>query len=223
MKRTISPDLIKKAGAEAHFSERLSSLPERGPVKLCLNGRDIPVVTLRQVHSSTVRIIEHTRVYDGDALISLSGSWIGVKTADCVPVLGASVVSRAVFAIHAGWRGLIKRIIPATVNTLKKHGISPDALVIAVGPHICPRHYPVGDEVKKRFRKIYPEDVLHGDYLNLSRCVYYDLVESGVREDAITFIDKCTFECPEYASHRREGRTEFRQINFIGRQEPVND
>ena len=46
-----------------------------------------------------------------DALITnVPGACIGVSTADCIPIILYDAEHRATAAIHAGWRGTVKRI-----------------------------------------------------------------------------------------------------------------
>src|ERR1700754_3758813 len=65
---------------------------------------------LKQIHSNKVVSADGRRgcLEQGDALITSDpGNWIGVRTADCVPILIADPEHRVVAAIHAGWRGTV--------------------------------------------------------------------------------------------------------------------
>ena len=56
---------------------------------------------------------------EGDALLeNLPGSVVAVKTADCIPVLLVDERSRAVAAVHAGWRGTAARIVSGAVAAM---------------------------------------------------------------------------------------------------------
>src|SRR5688572_25748362 len=60
-----------------------------------------PILKLKQVHSSTVVVMEDTTAagdpVEGDASITrLEGVAIGVQTADCVPILVADVRARVI-------------------------------------------------------------------------------------------------------------------------------
>ena len=74
----------------------------------------LPLVTLRQVHSSVVyhvdSVPEHPLVGDG-LITNTPGLLLGIQTADCLPVLLVDPVTRAVGAFHAGWRGTLARIV----------------------------------------------------------------------------------------------------------------
>ncbi len=67
-----------------------------------------PLVTVKQIHSVTVAA--HTGevgcIGEADAITTdIPGTTVGVKTADCLPVLIADPVHRAVAAVHAGLAG----------------------------------------------------------------------------------------------------------------------
>src|SRR5436189_4746081 len=70
------------------------------------------VVTLRQIHSDIIVYAAGPGcVAEGDALLSdTPGQLVGVKTADCLPILLVDERHRAVAAVHAGWRGAVSRI-----------------------------------------------------------------------------------------------------------------
>ncbi|MGB6390775.1 MAG: laccase domain-containing protein, partial [Candidatus Acidiferrales bacterium] len=104
------------------------------------------VVTLRQIHSDIVHLVESPRrktstsagasdlpatgslaidspngdAPQGDALITRApGTLLVVQTADCVPILLADTRHRAVAAIHSGWRGTVRRIAEKTLGRMQ--------------------------------------------------------------------------------------------------------
>lgn len=90
---------------------------------------------------------------EADILISDDHeSAIAVRVADCVPILLAEETGRAVAAIHAGWRGLVKRAPIAAVDALRsRYGVRPERLIAAIGPAIGGCCYEVGDDVEQAF------------------------------------------------------------------------
>ena len=78
-----------------------------------------PYANLRQVHSDIVVSAGAEAcgiLGDGDGLVTATpGLWIGVRTADCAPVILADPVRRAVAVIHAGWRGTVGMIVARAV------------------------------------------------------------------------------------------------------------
>jgi len=125
------------------------------------------LVTLRQFHSGTVHHVEaedraqpaRLQTADGRAVLrgdgmmtGVPGVFLGIQTADCVPVLVADVRRRAVAAFHAGWRGTLARIVERGIGTMRlRYGSRPQDLVAIVGPSIGPCCYAVGEEVRHEF------------------------------------------------------------------------
>ncbi|MDE3178311.1 MAG: peptidoglycan editing factor PgeF [Acidobacteriota bacterium] len=94
----------------------------------------------------------HGRVC-GDAMVAHdAGILLGIRTADCLPILLADPCLRVVAAIHAGWRGALKRITEKTVGEMRRiYGSDPRRLIAALGPSIRSCCYEVGDEVVDAF------------------------------------------------------------------------
>jgi YfiH family protein len=80
------------------------------------------------------------------------GLLLGIRTADCIPILVADRKRRAVAAFHAGWRGTVKRIVESGVGRMRlQFGSRPEDLIAAIGPGIGPCCYAVGEEVLSAF------------------------------------------------------------------------
>ena len=130
-------------------------------------GGPAQAVTLRQFHSAMLRTVEtedlahpaRLRTADGRAVLrgdgmmtDVPGVFLGIQTADCVPVLVADVRRRAVAAFHAGWRGTLARIVERGIGAMRlRYGSRPEDLVAAIGPSIGPCCYSVGEEVRFEF------------------------------------------------------------------------
>jgi YfiH family protein len=90
-------------------------------------------------------------------ITNVPGLLLGIKTADCVPVLIAERNGRAVGAFHAGWRGTLARIVEKGVGAMRQHfGIEPQQLVAAIGPCIHSCCYEVSDELRDEFASQLP-------------------------------------------------------------------
>lgn len=104
---------------------------------------------LRQVHGATV--VESRadgRIHNADACWTRhTGVACAVLTADCLPVLFAARDGSVVAAAHAGWRGLVRGVLPATIRAL--NATAP--LMAYLGPAICARHFEVDAPVKQAF------------------------------------------------------------------------
>ncbi|MBP9113256.1 MAG: polyphenol oxidase family protein [Polyangiaceae bacterium] len=114
---------------------------------------------VEQVHGSRVvftRDLARSFEEKADAVIATAGQAAGIRVADCVPILVASLASGNVAAIHAGWPGLVAGVIRTSLSALRKCGRSPDGedsdagLIAAIGPHIGPCCFEVGDDVAKK-------------------------------------------------------------------------
>ena len=117
------------------------------------------VASLIQTHSAKVRNFGESWgiLGEGDALIGAAPEGLlGIRTADCVPVLAVDVKCRAVAVVHAGWRGIVGGIVGAAVEAMERElGSRREDLRVAVGPAIGECCYEVGPEVAGRFAGIF--------------------------------------------------------------------
>lgn len=142
-------------------------------------GSSWPVAEVRQVHSSIIHRItaRGDSPVAGDGLVTnVPGLLLGIKTADCLPILVADTQSHAVGAFHAGWRGTVARIAEKGVGEMRKcFSAHPDDMVAAIGPGIHRCCYTVGDEVvndfasqfsysQELFEEVYDFESLHNKY-----------------------------------------------------------
>jgi YfiH family protein len=192
---------------EHGFGERGSVLP-------------VGIRTVKQIHSRIVLDAAVAKPADtGDALISdRAGVAVGVKTADCVPVLLVDSVHRVVAAVHAGWRGSAENIAGATVAELAaRWNTRAEDLRAAVGPSIGGCCYEVGADVARRFEKWCPE-MRHAE--GPVRLDLRAVNEAQLRAAGITNIwtsAECTFCVPgRFYSFRREREQAGRMISFVG-------
>ncbi|MGC1581294.1 MAG: peptidoglycan editing factor PgeF, partial [Candidatus Acidiferrales bacterium] len=116
---------------------------------------EMKMVALRQFHSDVIHVIDSVPgdSLRGDALVTRTpGLLLAVQTADCIPILLADRENRIVAAIHAGWRGTLKRIAEKTVGRMRMlFGSRPEGIIAALGPGIGRCCYEVGPEVVKEF------------------------------------------------------------------------
>jgi len=119
------------------------------------NRRFWPLVTLRQVHSDIIRLVDSPQESPlaGDGLITQTpGLLLGVQTADCLPIILVDHKRHAVGVFHAGWRGTVKRIVEKGVGEMRRcFGSRPRDLKAAIGPGIHGCCYEVGGEVREEF------------------------------------------------------------------------
>ena len=121
------------------------------------------VVTLRQIHSDIPQRVDAASARadeapQGDALFTREPSiLLAVQTADCVPILLADTKRHAVAAIHAGWRGTLRRIAAKTLGRMQMElGTRPEDVIAALGPGIGRCCYEVGSDVAREFHAQFP-------------------------------------------------------------------
>lgn len=190
-----------------------------------------------QTHSDKIRHVKNFNDADDgnhkmDALVSDAPKvLLGVKTADCVPVLLADVRTRAFAAIHAGWRGSVASIVPKTINQMReKFGTNPQDLIAAIGPAASGKNYEVGEDVIALFEQNFPENYQdfftptrddHA-FVDLFKANRFQLLSHDVAPENIYISELCTMERTDlFFSYRVEkrlyGKTG-RLMSVIGRQ-----
>ena len=210
-------------GVEAFTTRRDSVLP-------------YPVIQGHQVHGSRVAIIDRPDItreeLEGyDAFVTkLPGVAIGVRTADCVPILISDPVHRVVAAVHSGWKGTVLKISRSTANLMgERFGSIPADLRVVIGPAIGPDSFQVGEEVAAKFKDAgFPMPVIWsfqgpgdgrpmsgGHHIDLFKANRWILEECGVRPENIRVHDIDTYLDTSFYSARREGTQCGRNINAI--------
>ena len=118
------------------------------------------VVQPHQTHSTVVAHVDRPGLsresFEGvDALVTdLPGVAIGVRTADCIPVLLYDPVHRAIGAAHSGWRGTVNMISKKTVMEMcRLFGSPPGDIRAVIGPGIGYGSFQVGEEVALTFKE----------------------------------------------------------------------
>lgn len=195
-----------------------------------------------QVHGASVRVVksledarepldslgESARC---DALISNTPRvLVGVKTADCVPILLGDSRTGAYAAVHAGWRGTLSRIVPHALERMsEEYGTQARDVRACIGPAAGACCYEVGGEVIEAFRREFgdADELLtrtreNHALIDLKRANQNQLTAAGVAASRIHIAPLCTMCRPDiFFSYRREksvyGRTG-RLMSVIGKQ-----
>lgn len=98
---------------------------------------------LRQVHGNRVELPrapgDRAGAHADAAVTRRSGAVLSVQTADCAPV--CLVGDNEIAVAHAGWRGLLAGVLPATLDAMQT---APRRLVALIGPCIRPGSYEFG-------------------------------------------------------------------------------
>ena len=181
-----------------------------------------PLATVKQIHSATILDAGGSAGVQGeaDALIgSSAGLAVGVKTADCVPILLVDPIHHVVAAVHAGWRGTVAEIAALTVRRMTEtHDSKASELFAAIGPAIGPCCYEVGPEVARAFAK-WDWTLASVDtktHLDLESVNFAQLQLSGLSGQKIARAQTCT-RCgiDTYFSFRMEGEKAGRMMSWI--------
>jgi YfiH family protein len=187
------------------------------------------VITMKQVHGNHIAEVKDPNlkeIGEADGMITQQPeAFLGVLTADCVPVLFVAPKQKIVAAAHAGWRGTLAGIAAKMVQRFESnYGIAPDQFEAALGPAIGGCCYEIGGDVAgplvgkwgtlaescldKRNGKTFL------DLRNLNRAI---LEQARIPAKKIFQIGPCTSCAPEdFFSYRRERKETGRQISFIG-------
>ena len=167
-------------------------------------------VWLKQVHGcNVVEAAQASTFAEADASFSRqAGVVCVVMTADCLPVLLCNRTGTCVAAVHAGWRGLVRGVIGATVERM---GCAPEDLMAWLGPAIGADVFEVGDEVYAAFLALDEGNVVcfrpspQGRWL----ADIYELARRQLQALGITALfggGWCTLmESDKFFSYRRDG------------------
>lgn len=203
---------------------------------------DLRLVALKQTHSDEILIGEGLSFYEppasGDGLLTgRPGLLLAVQTADCMPVLMLDPENMVVAAIHAGWRGTLKRILEKSVRKLhSRFGSDPAQCIGVVGPSICKCCYSVGQEVSSAFQaefpyasalfatsreesrsRLKPGHFQEKLFLDLPLACKYQLLEVGFQETRIFADPPCTAcDTRRFFSHRADAGHCGRMMSVIG-------
>ncbi len=138
------------------------------------------VVVVSVVHGSIVVHIDSSDMdskVEADGLITdKKGIYLTMLTADCLPIGLYDSKTNTIALIHAS-RHNIDTIITATINELQT---DPSNLVAEIGPSIGPCHYQMDLWTKA-------EELL---------------MQNGIKKENIHNQKLCTYESPDYYSHR---------------------
>ena len=248
LRRNLATDLEKSYGLNGYqlhaqvlenrrnlLASLLAPITTEKATKACL-------VTLRQIHSDEILVAEDLASLEppavGDGLLTKEpGMALAVQTADCMPVLIFDPQSGTVAAIHAGWRGTLKRIMEKAVRKMQnRFGSDPGQCIAVVGPSIRKCCYSIGREVKAAFDAEFPyssslftpprETVSQFEeseisqkacFLDLPAACKQQLCDCGLQETKIFADPPCTAcDTRHFFSHRAGAGQCGRMMSLIG-------
>ncbi len=177
------------------------------------------IIVPHQVHDSVVQVIDEDtlgqqELIEGvDALITrLPGVCIGVSTADCIPIIIYDPVHHCAAAVHAGWRGTVKRIAESVARQMYAFYRSDyGEMQVMIGPGISLKNFEVGQEVYDEFLQAgFPMERIAAKHakwhIDLPLCNRLQLEQLGIRPENIRETGICTYDhADDFFSARRLG------------------
>lgn len=187
---------------------RQSSIDKRDVFNAILGENKRPLSFLKQLHGDKIIIAgKFDEKLTGDALITKKqGFPLLIRIADCASIIIFDPMKKVIGNIHAGWRGIAKRIIKNTVLTFQnRFGSNPKNLIIGISPMLGPCCSQFSDPEKELPR------FMHGyigeeNMVNLWAAVEGQLKECGIPESNIENPRICTAcNIKNFYSYRKEG------------------
>ena len=129
---------------------------------------------------------------DADGIITspLDNLVLLIKTADCIPIFIYDNITRNYGIVHAGWRGVKKKIHLKAIEKFIGLGSHKNNLNFVMGPSIKACCYEVGAEMR-------------------------DFVNIGIVKDKIKIDSICTYENKHLHSFRRDREKSGRMLSVI--------
>jgi|Deesub1362B_J571_1020462.scaffolds.fasta_scaffold00082_64 hypothetical protein len=160
-------------------------------------------------------------IADG-VLTDKAGIMVGVKVADCVPILIYERNRKVWGVVHAGWRGTSKGILRRALKAMKRYfGADTRDILLAFGPSIRWCCYEVGSDVLNAVATATGE----GEYyrsrdgkicLDLAYANMRQALKEGIPKRNFWISEECTFCSHEKFNSYRRDRSIRRQGGFIG-------
>lgn len=222
------------AFASLNFSASAGDDPHRVEENIERAARSLGVVSERvlfcsQVHGrNVVRPGGEARradvlLMEGDALIGRAATQaIGIRVADCLPILVADRRSGSVVAIHAGWKGLVCGVIRSGIVALRTEAGHDGELIAAIGPHIGTSRFEVSSDVAEQLANVSDGEPVveqiagEKPHVCLRGVARAQLRALGLAHDAIDDVPGCTHSEPlDWFSFRRDGPRSGRHLAAI--------
>jgi YfiH family protein len=165
------------------------------------------------VHGTDIGLVEKSSGLfpDVDGLITKRRETVlTTMGADCVPLIAVEVEKKIALTAHIGWKGAADSIHDSILDAITGLGGDLKNTKIILGPAICGNCYKVAEDRIADVSKVLPAAKTEsGLDIRLGlQGVFKPLVQS------VEILGECTFESPEFFSHRRDGMTG-RQAAFV--------
>lgn len=193
-----------------------------------------PQIKFKRIKQTHGDRIVHTSPHSIDFASEADGQYsnerdlgLCISTADCIPIFLYHSEPQWVVGIHAGWRGIEKRIVPKAIAQLRKQGCDPKKLLVFIGPHIQKISFEVGNDIRDRLLSsvlLSEKDSFFSEssnsaslksFVDLHLILKEQLQESRVESTNCYFDVKDTAADSNYHSFRRDKESSGRQISWI--------
>lgn len=203
------------------------SLKENKNLNQFLNpfGKSVnDLIMMEQIHGNQVKVVnekDRGRVLPGiDGMVcNQPGIVLGVKVADCLPILFYDKEKKIIGIVHAGWKGTLKKIGQQLVSKMKSNGCQPKDIIVGIGPHIGSCCYNVPQARADRFKKEFGDlkDMIsckNGTiHLDLLAPILVQLIKLGVQKENVYLGSDCTAcQNSEFFSFRKDTKETFGEI-----------
>ncbi|WP_347276838.1 peptidoglycan editing factor PgeF [Trichocoleus sp. FACHB-40] len=200
---------------------------------------DAQVYRVKQVHGNVVMTpsqiegaADCQELPPADGIVTeLAQQSVWVASADCTPVLIADTQTGQVGAVHAGWRGTARKIVPQAIAHLLANGSQLQNLRVAMGPAIAGEVYQLSVNVAAEvgasiIPQLDPEKDLEAILdalqqlsnspllpdpqpgrvrLDVRRVNELQLEQMGISSEQVSVAPHCTYQEPEFFfSYRRD-------------------
>jgi hypothetical protein len=167
-----------------------------------------PWTWLRQVHGAGVVVVDEPGAHAGAqadaAVTAIPGCVLAVQVADCAPI--ALEADGVLGVVHAGWRGLLDGVVPATVDAMRSLGATD--IRATIGPCVHAGCYEFGaaelDQVAGALGDAVRASTISGTAaLDLVAAATLSLERAAI--DDVSVIDVCTSCSDAHWSFRSGG------------------
>ncbi|MFP7169047.1 peptidoglycan editing factor PgeF [Terribacillus sp. 7520-G] len=188
-----------------------------------VHGTEIAVVTKQEAGRGSRDLADSLPAVDG-LITKEKGILLSAFFADCVPLYFCDAANGWIGMAHAGWRGTVADMAGKMVEALCARGADKDNLQVMIGPCISKNRYEVDGRIVQQIPVQFRDEVLdshaHGRFqLDLQALNRLYLLRAGIMSGNILTAAYCTYDSPEFYSHREDQGKTGRMLGFIGMKE----
>jgi hypothetical protein len=169
------------------------------------------LIVAEQIHGNDVVWVSADsphQILNCDGLITKEkGLGLLIKHADCQAALFYDPTKEVIAAVHAGWKGNVKKIYTKTIASMVLSGCSPSEIIVCISPSLGPDHAEFKNYEKEFPPNFWPFQVRQ-NYFDLWAIARRELLDCGILETHIQQAPFCSYcNKKDYFSYRREQTT----------------